>query len=240
MFNFIKPEDSGMDPNDEHLKENERGRRASIPLLLNEALAMRKRGALREAMENLNEAIENDGNHVKALFRRGQLRVDEGDLREARDDFRRCRDLGGPVKQIEIELKRIKKEERRRDAKDGKHFKHLFDDEVYSEKKVDADKMAKRRAEMLLRKEKAYSGDVVKKKSSTTDWTKSYDTKNRPKIVTNNDEDGDDVVVVESLEAELEEIQDEEEDALRQAKQDYYNSQIGMGNMKLHLPPDAS
>lgn len=237
LFNFIKPEDSGMDPNDEHLKENQRGRLASIPLLLNEALAMRKRGSAREAMENLNEAIENDGNHVKALFRRGQLHVDAGDLYEARDDFRRCRDLGGPAKEIDVELKRIKKEERRRDARDGKHFKRVFDDEIYSEKTVDAAKMAKRREE--LRAKKTYSNDVVKKKiENATDWTKSYDTKSRPKVVTDDGQkpEAKDVVVVDSLEAELEEIQDEEEDALRQAKQDYYNSQIALGNMKLHLP----
>ena len=42
--------------------------------------------------------------------------------------------------------------------------------------------------------------------------------------------------VVEDLAAEIEDISDEEEEARRQAKQDYYNAQIALGNMRVQLP----
>ena len=44
-------------------------------------------------------------------------------------------------------------------------------------------------------------------------------------------------VVVEDLAAEIEDISDEEEEARRRAKQDYYNAQIALGNMRVQLPP---
>ena len=44
-------------------------------------------------------------------------------------------------------------------------------------------------------------------------------------------------VVVENLAAEIEDISDEEEEARRRAKQDYYNAQIALGNMHVQLPP---
>ena len=34
----------------------------------------------------------------------------------------------------------------------------------------------------------------------------------------------------------IEDISDEEEEARRQAKQDYYNAQIALGNMRVQLP----
>jgi len=43
-------------------------------------------------------------------------------------------------------------------------------------------------------------------------------------------------VVVEDLAAEIEDISDEEEEARRRAKQDYYNAQIALGNMRVQLP----
>ena len=41
LFGFLKPEDSVMDPHDLHLRENNRLRALSNPLLLNVALLMR-------------------------------------------------------------------------------------------------------------------------------------------------------------------------------------------------------
>lgn len=236
LFSFIKPEDSGMDPHDFHLRENERGRALSIPLLLNEALAMRKRGALDDAKQNLDEAIDYNGNHVKALFRRGQLHVDRNDWHSARSDFRRCLDLGGPEPEIKTELKRLRKKERAQDAKDGKYFKHTFDDDIYADKSVDQRKLAKAADEIRYRKaHPAQRDDVVKKiQGNAADWTASYSTKDRPKITTATNGD---TTTIESLEAELEEIEDEEEEAARQAKQDYYNTQIALGNMRIHAPP---
>lgn len=245
LFNFIKPEDSGFDPHDFHLKENERGRRAAIPLLLNEALALRKRGALDDAKTNLDEAIDNDGNHVKALFRRGQLRIDLLDFEGARDDFRRCLDLGGPQAQVDNELKRLRKIERQHDAKAGKYYKGAFNDsDLYRDKSVDPEKLAKRRREIREAKERPppSRANVVKRfVGPTSDWTASYDTKARPKIVTDSQptaSDRSDALVVENLEAEFQDVEEEEMEAYRQAKEDYYNTQIGLGNMRLHLPPD--
>jgi len=246
LFNFIKPEDSGFDPHDVHLRENERGRAASIPLLLNEALAMRKRGALAEAKLNLDEAIDNNGNHVKALFRRGQLRLDLDDLVGAKDDFRRCLDLGGPKPDVDKELKRLRKRERQQDAKDSKYFHRVFDDEIYDDKRVDPDRLDARRRELRDAKHKPAPtrAPVVKQvvDAPPADWTRSYDTKRRPKIVTKDDRPPDSrhTTVIDDLDAELEEIEDDEQEALRKAKEDYYNTHIGLGNMKLHLPQDQA
>merc|ERR1711965_492023 len=55
LFGFLKPEDSGMDPQDYHMNENNRGRLCAIPLLLNEAMLMRKRGAFKECETNLHD-----------------------------------------------------------------------------------------------------------------------------------------------------------------------------------------
>ncbi|KAH8057112.1 FK506 binding protein [Aureococcus anophagefferens] len=178
LFGFLKPEDTGMDPQDFHMNENNRGRQASIPLLLNEAMLMRKRGAFADCETNLNECIENDGNHVKSLFRRGQVRID------------------------------LKKSD-----------KGLFSDQ---------------RA-------------PVSKKSSQShknyDWTASYDT-TRPKIYSDQDaprpEPDNKPVIVRDLEGELDEISDEEYEAQREAKQAYYNQQIGLGNMRVQLPPPGA
>ena len=114
LFGFLKPEDTGMDPQDFHMNENNRGRQASIPLLLNEAMLMRKRGAFADCETNLNECIENDGNHVKSLFRRGQVRIDLKKWDDAKDDFRRAMDLGGRAVEVDVdrELLKLKKLER--------------------------------------------------------------------------------------------------------------------------------
>ena len=66
------------------------------------------------------------------------------------------------------------------------------------------------------------------------DWTTSY-TKQRP-VYTSTSDDRHAPVVVEDLAAEIEDISDEEEEARRRAKQDYYNAQIALGNMRVQLP----
>ena len=43
-------------------------------------------------------------------------------------------------------------------------------------------------------------------------------------------------VLIQDLAAEIEDISDEEEEARRRAKQDYYNAQIALGNMRVQLP----
>ena len=89
----------------------------------------------------------------------------------------------------------------------------------------------------MRRKERGPSlREPVSKKSSQGhyDWTTSY-TKQRPAYTTTAD-DRHEPVVVEDLAAEIEDISDEEEEARRQAKQDYYNAQIALGNMRVQLP----
>ena len=260
LFGFLKPEDTGMDPQDFHMNENNRGRQASIPLLLNEAMLMRKRGAFADCETNLNECIENDGNHVKSLFRRGQVRIDLKKWDDAKDDFRRAMDLGGRAVEVDVdrELLKLKKLERVQDAKDGKYFGGTFDDDregLYKEKKMDAKQMAKWRDKMRVGKEKRDKGlfsdqrAPVSKKSSQShknyDWTASYDTTSRPKIYSDQDASSDPnpdnkPVIVRDLEGELDEISDEEYEAQREAKQAYYNQQIGLGNMRVQLPPPGA
>ena len=265
LFGFLKPEDSGMDPQDYHMNENNRGRLCAIPLLLNEAMLMRKRGAFKECETNLHECIENDGNHVKALFRRGQVRIDLKKWDDAKDDFRRAMDLGGRAVEADVdrELLKLRKLERIQDAKDGKYFGGTFDDDregLYKEKKMDAKQMAKWRDKMRLASHKQAKGlfstkdgtqarAAVSKKSTQNpknyDWTSSYSTTDRPKIYSDagaeNDPNPDNKpVIIRDLEGELDEISDEEFEAQREAKQAYYNNQIGLGNMRVQLPPPGA
>lgn len=76
------------------------------------------RRAFKDAELSLNECIENDGNHVKSLFRRGQVRVDLRKWELARDDFRRATDLGGAAVEADVakELARLKRMERAQDV----------------------------------------------------------------------------------------------------------------------------
>ena len=388
MFSFWKPEDSGLDPGDYHLRENARSRTLSIPLMLNEAMLMRKRRAFKDAELSLNECIENDGNHVKALFRRGQVRVDLQKWELAKDDLRRAIDLGGAAVEADVarELARLKKMERAQDAKDGKGadaravlypfkdawfvgrvvflrsvetarsrprsrlleitrllekshvaaaaaarllenshvattprpvllsatrssdrpvaatsprehprrcahvaaaapprfigaisattrssdrpvetfpatsrragMKHTFDDDrdaIYGEKVSNEKRVARAKAEVKAAAAKRDAGlfsvdagvreDVKKtssQKPSDYDWTSSYHTGDRPAYETAAAADpnpSNRPVLVDDLDAELEEISDEEEEAKRAAKQEYYNTQIGLGNMRVQLPP---
>ena len=70
---------------------------AAVPLLLNEALCMRKRGALRDAEINLNEVLEADAACAKAWFRRGQVRVGLDKWELARADLARAAELDASV-----------------------------------------------------------------------------------------------------------------------------------------------
>ena len=56
LFNFVLPTDKLTDPDGANEATNKRGAIAAIPCLLNEALCQRRRGALRDAEINLNEA----------------------------------------------------------------------------------------------------------------------------------------------------------------------------------------
>ena len=127
LFGFWKPEDSVMDPHDLHLQENNRLRALSNPLLLNEALLMRRRGAYKEAECNCDEVIENDSRNAKAWFRRGQVRVDLQKWELARSDFRRALECGAVSGDVDKELNRLRRLERQQDLKDGKALKHAFD-----------------------------------------------------------------------------------------------------------------
>ena len=120
---------------------------------------------------------------------------------------------------------------------------------------MDAKQMAKWRDKMRVGKEKRDKGlfsdqrAPVSKKSSQShknyDWTASYDTTSRPKIYSDQDASSDPnpdnkPVIVRDLEGELDEISDEEYEAQREAKQAYYNQQIGLGNMRVQLPPPGA
>ena len=60
-----------MDPHDAHLKENNMLRALSNPLLLNEALLMRRRSAFKECEQNCDEVIENDPSLCEGLVPAG-------------------------------------------------------------------------------------------------------------------------------------------------------------------------
>jgi len=185
----------------------------------------------------------------------GQLKIDVLEWESAKFDLQKCVDLGGDavVADVDKELKRLRALERKQDAKDGKYFKDSFADdrdELYDDKPVDAKKFKKSRDE--LRKRHAYLAAKQRKQPSTAsttrrehdtpawDWTASY-RKDRPKFVRPDDPcEGDTAPLrIDDLEAEIDEIHDEEEAALRKAKEDYYNTQLALGNMRIHAPPDA-
>jgi len=255
IFGFWKPEDSGLDPGDYHFRENEQLRALSIPLLLNEALLMRRRGALEAAELNCNECIENDSCHIKAIFRRGQIRIDLKKWDLARDDLRRVTNLGGATVAADIdrELGRLRRLERIQDAKDCRYFHHSFDDDqeaLYGEKNGRG--IARVREHVRLTKAgrdvstttNAARTPVRKITSQRVyDWTSSYSTGGRPAYTTadacQNQSPVNWPVVVDDLDAELEELSDEEGEARRQANEDYYNAQIGIGTARVQIgsPP---
>jgi tetratricopeptide (TPR) repeat protein len=243
LFGFWKPEDSVMDPHDLHLKENNRLRALSNPLLLNEALLMRRRGAYKEAEMNCGEVLENDSRNAKAFFRRGQVRVDLQKWELARSDFRRALECGAVQSDVDKELHRLRKLERQQDAKDGKTLKHTFDldrPSIYDTvSKPGVEKALRDIKEDALRRKArgpALREPVTKTSSQKNyDWTTSY-TKKRPAYTTAASDDKHEPVLIQDLAAEIEDISDEEEEARRRAKQDYYNAQIALGNMRVQLP----
>ena len=242
LFGFWKPEDSVMDPHDLHLKENNRLRALSNPLLLNEALLMRRRGAFKECEMNCDEVLENDPSLAKAWFRRGQVRIDLQKWEDARSDFCTALECGAVQSDVDKELNRLRKLERHQDAKDGKTLKHTFDEDrpsIYDATTSKGVEKALRdiKEDALRRKARGPSTRKPVTKTSSQknyDWTTSY-TKQRPAYTTTSD-DRHAPVVVENLAAEIEDISDEEEEARRRAKQDYYNAQIALGNMRVQLP----
>ena len=231
-----------MDPHDAHLRENNRLRALSNPLLLNEALLMRRRGAYKEAEMNCDEVIENDSRNAKAWFRRGQVRVDLQKWEDARNDFRKALECGAVQSEVDKELQRLRRLERQQDLKDGKALKHTFDPDrpsIYDTVSKPGVEKALRdiKEDALRRKARGPSSRKPVTKTSSQknyDWTTSY-TKERPAYTTSSD-DRHEPVVVEDLAAEIEDISDEEEEARRRAKQDYYNAQIALGNMRVQLP----
>jgi tetratricopeptide (TPR) repeat protein len=253
LFGFWKPEDSGLDPGDFHFLENEQLRALSIPLLLNEALLMRRRGAFEAAEVNCNECIENDRGHIKALFRRGQVRIDLQKWDLARDDLRQVIDLGGATvaADIERELGRLRRLERVQDTRDGCYFRNTFDgnhEALYGEenahgvaRKCENVRLSKARRDAKVAFVDADARSPVRKITSQRgyDWTLSYSTGERPVYTTadrsSNPNPANRPIVIDNLDAELDELSDEEGEARRQTKQDYFNAQIGIGTMRVRL-----
>ena len=242
LFGFWKPEDSVMDPQDAHLRENNKLRALSNPLLLNEALLMRRRGAYKEAETNCDEVLENDSRNAKAWFRRGQVRVDLQKWEDARHDFTKAVECGAVQSEVDKELNRLRKLERQQDLKDGKALKHTFDPDrpsIYDTTTSKGVEKALRDIKEDAQRRKVRGSSSRKPVTKTSsqdhyDWTTSY-TKQRPAYTSTGD-DRHEPVVVEDLAAEIEDISDEEEEARRRAKQDYYNAQIALGNMRVQLP----
>ena len=246
LFGFWKPEDSVMDPHDLHLAENNKLRALSNPLLLNEALLMRRRGAFREAETNCSEVLENAAGSAKAFFRRGQVRVDLQKWEGAKGDLRKALECDASIQgAVDKELNRLRKLERRQDAKDGKALKHTFDadrESIYEAASTPGVERALQdiRADAARRREGKRPPTVRRPVTKTSsqkdyDWTTSY-SKARPAYTTSAD-DRHRPVVVDSLAAEIDDISDEEEEERRRSKQDYYNAQIALGNMRVQLPP---
>ena len=115
-----------MDPHD-LLKENNRLRALSNPLLLNEALLMRRRGAFKEVNEFKTGCSRTILGMAKAWFRRGQVRIDLQKWEDARHDFTKAVECGAVQSDVDKELHRLRRLERQQDAKDGKTLKHTFD-----------------------------------------------------------------------------------------------------------------
>merc|ERR1712185_423648 len=146
-FNFVLPTDKMTDPRQENRAINERGAAAAVPLLLNEALCMRKRGALRDAEINLNEVLEADAACAKAWFRRGQVRVGLDKWELARADLARAAELDASVAaDVRRELRALWAKTASLDERDRRRYKHVFAKlAVYGDKDVDPRKLAKLR-----------------------------------------------------------------------------------------------
>lgn len=70
--------------------------------------------------------LQEDGNNVKALFRRGKARVALGRTDEAREDFKKLRKLTPEDKSVIKELKLIAEQDKQLYAKQRELYKGLF------------------------------------------------------------------------------------------------------------------
>ncbi|CAE8610672.1 unnamed protein product [Polarella glacialis] len=122
LMDVLEAEDLGLpgNKNPKAVASNTRIRECQQPILLNWALVLMKRNLWKEAEDKCTEVLlDIDKGCVKALFRRGQCRVQLSSLEEARKDLLAARDLDSSVAgDVEKELAKLQRQQKVLDRED--------------------------------------------------------------------------------------------------------------------------
>lgn len=96
------------------------------PCHLNMAACMLRLNRYDEAIAQCSVVLQENGNNVKALFRRGKARAALGRTDEAREDFKKVQKLAPEDKAVAKELRQLAEQDKELYAKQRELYKGLF------------------------------------------------------------------------------------------------------------------
>ncbi|XRB03599.1 peptidyl-prolyl isomerase [Pycnococcus provasolii] len=191
---------------------NRQCRKAQVPFYLNAALARVKLGRFAEARDDMLELFDlddvtSDDERAKAHFRMGQAQVGLLDYAEAQRSFRRAMELAPSLVCADAtrELKRVAQLQAAQDAKDRAVV-----------------------SSALAKKQRETNGNVFYTEHEKSAISEPY-RRALPKKTERAAER------IDNLEAEIADIEEDEEEVDRKRREDWYNGMIRSGNMKVHM-----
>lgn len=126
LFNVVQSED--FDETGQNARYNRLSEKHQRPLLLNVALCKIKRGAHKDALQDLNEVLLHDSKNVKALYRRGLVHLELENFADARTDLEKAAHIDTSLRrEVDRELTRLKRKMNEATVAEKKAYKHLFD-----------------------------------------------------------------------------------------------------------------
>eukprot|EP00958_Prasinococcus_capsulatus_P018075 scaffold2088_cov399-Prasinococcus_capsulatus_cf.AAC.43 len=138
LFNSLQSELGFKGPNLEARAENDRCRTAQCPLLLNTSLCKIRRKAWQEAADDCTEVLDWEPANAKALYRRGQCRIELEDFDQARDDLLHAVEHD-PSCELDVSrmLGRLKRFKDKQDRKDQTMMRRaIAEHDIYTELEV--------------------------------------------------------------------------------------------------------
>ena len=191
---------------------NRQCRKAQVPFYLNAALARVKLGRFAEARDDMLELFDlddvtSDDERAKAHFRMGQAQVGLLDYAEAQRSFRRAMELAPSLVCADAtrELKRVAQLQAAQDAKDRAVV-----------------------SSALAKKQRETNGNVFYTEHEKSAISEPY-RRALPKKTERAAER------IDNLEAEIADIEEDEDEVDRKRREDWYNGMIRSGNMKVHM-----
>jgi FK506-binding protein 4/5 len=112
--------------NDFSEEEKAASRDLQVSVSLNIAAAALKQGKHRDCIAECNKVLEKRSGNVKALYRRSQAYLEQGDMLEAETDLKNALLSDPESKELAAALKRLKARMREANKKDAKLFGAMF------------------------------------------------------------------------------------------------------------------